>query len=102
MVTLTPSRLVGSLPPTMSSAVQARVVLDRRKPYMLIHAPGVTPAWNPAALTTPLRVDTTGPLPAGADSGVNPITMSNDTRFSPIADPVMLSIGRMIDAFCAA
>src|SRR5689334_10450590 len=97
MLTRTPSKLVGSLPFTISEAAQVRVAPERRKPWMLTHAPGVAPAANAAAFTTPLRVETTGALPGGASSGVKPITTSNVTRFSPIDDVGSASIGRITD-----
>ena len=54
MVTLTPSNWVGSLPLTISSLRQLRVVDARFVPKMEIHAPEEIPGWKLAAFTAAL------------------------------------------------
>src|ERR1039458_1666346 len=53
ILTLTPSRWVGSAPPSKSSAPQDRVLPARFEPWMVTPLPAETPGWKLAALNTP-------------------------------------------------
>src|SRR5450432_1024567 len=71
MLTLTPSRMMGSFPFTMD-LLQSSVTVASDVPVMVTHEFATTPAWKLAPLTTPFA-----PMAGGAGGGGSTTSCEN-------------------------